>query len=105
MRHTFFAQFVAGESAAETEPLIADLYDRSCGAMLNWSAEAQHGGESTHAAAGQETSRIIPEAVGELTRAIQAVAKFRPQDAQKTTMMAIKSEIGSVCTERLAAVG
>ena len=95
MKHTFFAQFVAGESAAETEPLLEKLRNLSCGAMLNWSAEAQpsHGKISYSEAEDSDKSLVLQESVGELTRAIQAIAATQPGAKQNTTMLAIKREL------------
>ena len=85
MRHTFFAQFVAGETAAEADPLLHTLRERSCGAMLNWSAEAvhQHG---PHRSTG-----VLPEAVQELTQALEAISRFQPASEPVSTILAVKS--------------
>lgn len=86
MRHTFFAQFVAGETAAEADPLLHELRERSCGAMLNWSAEAIHSND-THG-----TSGVLPEAVQELTHALEAISRFQPASEPISTILAVKSE-------------
>lgn len=88
MRHTFFQQFVAGETAAEADPVLHALRERSCGALLNWSAEA------THHKDGKNHRGVLPEAVTELTNALHAISRFQPQGEPISTILAVKSECG-----------
>lgn len=90
MRHTFFAQFVAGESVTETYPLLEKLYTEThTGAMLNWSAEAEHATLSAEESESEQ-SMVLEPAMGELRRAVLAAADFRKEQQVKPTTLAIK---------------
>lgn len=95
MRHTFFAHFVAGESVSDTYGMLERVYDTSrCGAMLNWSAEAEENQEHSYGDDLVPTGEplLLEEAVGELQRAIDAAARFKPDMPVKPTTIAIKGK-------------
>lgn len=96
MRQTFFAQFVAGETAEGSFPLLERLHARGCSAMLNWSAEADHAipskVSSQSGAPDNKEIGILKESFDELHRAVKAAIDFHPEYPLRPTMLAIKSE-------------
>lgn len=93
MRQTFFAQFVAGETAEKSFPLLEKLHSRGCSAMLNWSAEADHAlVPSTDSENDLHQPKILKESFDELHKAVKAAIDFHPEYKLRPTMVAIKSE-------------
>lgn len=96
MRQTFFAQFVAGETAQGSFPLLEKLHARGCSAMLNWSAEADHAipSKSTNNSSTKHENepKILKESFDELHRAVRAATDFHPEYPLRPTTLAIKSE-------------
>lgn len=68
VRHTFFAQFVPGESVAECQPTMLALRSRNIGSLLNYSAEADE--NST------DVRHLEKQRLDEVYRAIEALGKF-----------------------------
>lgn len=75
MRHTFFAQFVPGETVEECIPKMEDMRTRNIGSMLNYSAEADvdaSGGVVDH-----EANRAFEKKrLEEVYKALEAIADF-----------------------------
>lgn len=92
MRQTFFAQFVAGETAERSYPLLEKLHSKGCSAMLNWSAEADHAVVVNDKTGNDEGPKILKESFEELHRAIQAAVGFHDEYKLRPTMLAIKSK-------------
>lgn len=92
MRQTFFAQFVAGETAEGSFPLLERLHARGCSAMLNWSAEADHAIASKSSGHEDRDPGILKESFDELHRAVKAAIDFHPEYPLRPTMLAIKSK-------------
>lgn len=94
MRQTFFAQFVAGETAEGSFPLLERLHQRGCAAMLNWSAEADHAVVQHHPSppgvSSEDSPKILKESFEELSHAIKASMNFHPEYDLRPTMLAIK---------------
>jgi hypothetical protein len=92
MRQTFFAQFVAGETAQGSYPLLERLHQRGCSAMLNWSAEADHAVSGSLSSENEDSPKILKESFDELHRTVKAAMNFHPEYKLRPTMLAIKSE-------------
>lgn len=71
VRHSFFAQFVPGETVRECMPTMAELRSRNVGTLLNYSAEADEAKADTR---GLEKQRLE-----EVYRAIDAMGEFEAQ--------------------------
>jgi proline dehydrogenase len=68
VRHTFFAQFVPGESVAECQPTMMALRSRNVGSLLNYSAEADEN--------ATDVRHLEKQRLDEIYRAIDAMGKF-----------------------------
>ncbi|KAL7423446.1 proline dehydrogenase [Cryptotrichosporon argae] len=89
VRHTFFAQFVAGETAAECVGVMRALRTRGVGGVLNYSAEADE-----HAAVKDWDSEAR-QRLEEVERAIEALGAYedevaRDGGARGSSMFALK---------------
>lgn len=68
VRHTFFAQFVPGETAAECMPEMQVLRRRNIGTMLNYSAEADESGDADPSQARAFEKKRLEEIYSALTQ-------------------------------------
>lgn len=88
VRHTFFAQFVAGESVADCRDSMAFLRSRNVGTLLNYAAEADEN--------LQVHSKDLEQLrLQEVERAIDEAGAFEASEAKKgaargSTMFALK---------------
>lgn len=71
VRHTFFAQFVPGESVAECQPTMLALRSRNVGSLLNYSAEADEN--------ATDVRHLEKQRLDEIYRAISAMGKFEDE--------------------------
>jgi len=71
VRHTFFAQFVPGESVRECRTTMVELRKREVGSVLNYSAEAEveEGDEG-------EQRKVEGERLREVERALDEAGQF-----------------------------
>lgn len=65
------------------------LFDRSCGAMLNWSSEAEHAHVDEEQSQKSEPL-VMRRSVEELERAVKACAGFQAQMVARPSTLAIK---------------
>ena len=68
VRHTFFAQFVPGESVEECQPTMMQLRSRNVGSLLNYSAEADEN--------ATDVRHLEKQRLDEIYHAIDAMGKF-----------------------------
>jgi proline dehydrogenase len=87
VRHTFFAQFVPGESVAECLGTMWALRGRNVGTLLNYSAEADESGES----AKVDMRAMERQRLEEVYRAIEAMGEFeREAERRGASAFALK---------------
>lgn len=72
VRHTFFAQFVPGETVGECLPSMHDLRARKISAVLNYSAEADDEGKA-------DVRHLEKQRLEEVYRAITAMGTFEDE--------------------------
>jgi len=75
VRHTFFDQFVAGEDLPQCVAAMHDMYNRSIGGVLNYSAESELGDGLDPAKARAAESHNFEEC----KNAIEAIGEFERQ--------------------------
>jgi proline dehydrogenase len=76
VRHTFFAQFVPGETAQECLPKMAEMRRSNIGSLLNYSAEADLDAAGDEAAAGEAGRAFEKKRLEEVYRALAMIAEY-----------------------------
>lgn len=94
VRHTFFGQFVAGETVEGCMPTLKALRERNVGAMLNYSAEVHDSQLNDDSPAKEERDRKEREKKFEtIIAALEAAGEYErslPVDQRGVTGFALK---------------
>lgn len=76
VRHTFFAQFVPGETVEECMPILAQMHNQNVGGALNYCAEAEQG-ELDHTAV--RDAKELNRCLAECYKGIEELGKLEDQ--------------------------
>lgn len=94
VRHTFFGQFVAGETVEGCMPTLKALRERNVGAMLNYSAEVHDSQLNDDSPVKEERDRKVREKKFEtIITALEAAGEYErslPVDQRGVTGFALK---------------